>query len=245
LTYPPAPGEGSSAAARTALITGVGRPNGIGFALARRLSADGYRLALQALEPHAPRLVGAAHIHADFTDPDAPERVVAEAADAVGHLDVLIVNHAYSSNHGLGDLEAAELDRALAINVRASLLLVQAFHARHDGRPDGRIVLMTSGQHRGPMPGELPYIAGKGALHQLTPSLAAAVAPKGVTVNTVDPGATDTGWADETTRRWVLDRQPFGRWGEPDDAARLIAFLCSQDAAWITGQVITSAGGGP
>ncbi len=241
---------------RTALITGVGRPLGIGFALARRLAGQGYRLALHAVEPDAPQLdvqaysvaqgvVGATHITADFTDPEAPDRVVAVAADQLGHLDVLVVNHAYSSNHGLGDLDAAELDRALAINVRASLLLVQAFHACHDGRPGGRIVLMTSGQHRGPMPGELPYIAGKGALHQLTPSLAAAVAPKRITVNTVDPGATDTGWPDEATRAWVLERQPFGRWGEPDDAARLIAFLCSEDAGWITGQVITSAGGGP
>jgi 3-oxoacyl-[acyl-carrier protein] reductase len=230
---------------RSALITGVGRSNGIGYALAQRLAGQGYRLALQALEPDAPRLEGAVQISGDFVDPDTPERVVAEACDALGHLDVLVVNHAYSSQHGLGELEAAELDRALAINVRASLLLVQAFHARHDGRPGGRIVMMTSGQHRGPMPGELPYIAGKGALHQLTPSLAAAAAPKGITVNTVDPGATDTGWPDEATRAWVLERQPFGRWGQPEDAARLLAFLCSEEAGWITGQVITSSGGGP
>jgi 3-oxoacyl-[acyl-carrier protein] reductase len=171
--------------------------------------------------------------------------VVDEAAAALGHLDVLVVNHALSVNAGLGELTAEAIDAALEVNVRASLLLVQAFHALHDGREGGRIVLMTSGQHRGPMPGELPYIAGKGALHQLTPSLAAAVAPKRITVNTVDPGATDTGWPDEAARAWVLERQPFGRWGEPDDAARLIAFLCSPEAGWITGQVITSSGGGP
>lgn len=170
---------------------------------------------------------------------------MAEAADQLGHLDALVVNHARSVNQGLGELTAEEIDTSLAVNVRASLLLVQAFHARHDGRPGGRIVMMTSGQHRGPMPGELPYIAGKGALHQLTPSLAAAAAPKRITVNTVDPGATETGWASPEVREWVLERQPFGRWGEPSDAARLIAFLCSEDAGWITGQVITSAGGGP
>lgn len=171
--------------------------------------------------------------------------MVAEAAAALGHLDVLVVNHAWSANRGLGELDAAEIDTALAVNVRAPLLLVQAFHARHDGRPHGRVLLMTSGQHRGPMPGELPYIAGKGALHQLTISLSAAVAPKGMTVNTVDPGATDTGWPSEEVREWVLERQPFGRWGQPEDAARLMAFLCSEDAGWITGQVIVSSGGGP
>jgi 3-oxoacyl-[acyl-carrier protein] reductase len=177
----------------------------------------------------------------DFADPEAPERCVATAAP----LDILDVNHAYSSDRGLGELDAAELDHALAINVRASLLLVQAFHARHDGRPGGRVILMTSGQHRGAMPGELPYIAGKGALHQLTASLAAACAPKRITVNCVDPGATDTGWASPEIQAEVLAQEPFGRWGEPDDAARLIAFLCSDEGRWITGQVITSSGGGP
>jgi 3-oxoacyl-[acyl-carrier protein] reductase len=181
----------------------------------------------------------------DFTDPDAPERLVAAAARELGHLDVLVVNHAYSSSRGLGELDAAEIDRALAVNLRASLLLVQAFAARHDGREGGRVILMTSGQHRGPMPGELPYIAGKGALQQLTASLAAALAPKRVTVNCVDPGATDTGWATPEIYEAVLAQAPFGRWGEPDDAARLIAFLCSDDGRWVTGQVITSSGGGP
>ena len=177
----------------------------------------------------------------DFADPEAPERCVAGAAP----LDILVVNHAYSSNRGLGELDAAELDHALAINVRASLLLIQAFHARHDGRPGGRVILMTSGQHRGAMPGELPYIAGKAALHGLTPSLAAALAGRGITVNCVDPGATDTGYAPPDAHAAVLEREPMGRWGEPDDAARLIGFLASDDARWITGQVIASTGGGP
>src|SRR5262249_39632278 len=142
-------------------------------------------------------------------------------------------------------LTAAEIGLSPAINVRAALLLVQAFHARHDGRPDGRIVLMTSGQHRGPMAGELPYIAGKGALHQLTRSLAEATAPQRLTVHAVDTGAPGTGWAPEATYKWILEAERFGRWGQPEDAARLIAFLCSEDAGWVTGQVITSSGGGP
>jgi 3-oxoacyl-[acyl-carrier protein] reductase len=178
-------------------------------------------------------------------DPEAPERCVAAAVERFGHLDVLVANHAHSSDRGLGELDAAELDRALIVNVRATLLLVQAFHARHDGRDGGRVILMTSGQHRGVMTGELPYIAGKGALQQVTASLAAEVAPERITVNCVDPGATDTGWASPAVHAEVLSAEPFGRWGEPDDAARLIAFLCSDDARWITGQTITSSGGGP
>jgi 3-oxoacyl-[acyl-carrier protein] reductase len=95
------------------------------------------------------------------------------------------------------------------------------------------------------MPGELPYIASKGALHQVTASLAAHLAPRGITVNAVDPGATDTGYADEATRAAVLALEPMGRWGEPDDAARLIAWLASDAARWVTGQVLVSNGGGP
>jgi 3-oxoacyl-[acyl-carrier protein] reductase len=104
---------------------------------------------------------------------------------------------------------------------------------------------MTSGQHRGAMPAELPYIASKGALHQLTPSLADHLAPRNITVNTVDPGATDTGYADDELLRRIAAREPMGRWGEPDDAARLIAWLTGPDAGWVTGQVIVSSGGGP
>jgi 3-oxoacyl-[acyl-carrier protein] reductase len=121
---------------------------------------------------------------------------------------------------------------------------VKAFAARHDdARPGGRVVLMTSGQHLGPMPGELAYIASKGALHQVTRSLAAHLAARGITVNTVNPGATDTGWATPAVHEAVLAHAPLGRWGTPDDAARLIAWLATDDARWITGQVIDSTGG--
>jgi 3-oxoacyl-[acyl-carrier protein] reductase len=251
-------------AGRAALVTGVSRRIGIGWAIARRLGEMGASLYVSGWRPHdAGQPWGAdpgdpvgelraalpgAVVHAgehDFADPAAPERCLADAATALGHVDVLVANHAHSSNRALGELDAAELDLALAVNVRATLLLVQAFAARHDGRPGGRVLYLTSGQHRGPMPGELPYIAGKGALHQLTPSLAAALSPRGITVNCVDPGATDTGYAPPDAHAAVLAEEPMGRWGEPDDAARLIGFLASDDARWITGQVIASTGGGP
>jgi 3-oxoacyl-[acyl-carrier protein] reductase len=126
------------------------------------------------------------------------------------------------------------------VNVRAALLLVQEFAAQFEGDA-GAVVLLTSGAHLGPMTGEIAYAVSKGALAIATATLAAALAERGIRVNAVNPGPTNTGYLDgvEPTR------MPSGRWGEPDDAARLVAFLASDDARWITGQVIASTGGGP
>jgi NAD(P)-dependent dehydrogenase (short-subunit alcohol dehydrogenase family) len=100
---------------------------------------------------------------------------------------------------------------------------------------------MTSGQHLGPMKSEVAYAASKGAIHQVTLTLSDELIDRGITVNTVNPGPTDTGWIPED---WdPRARNPLGRWGQPDDAARLIAWLCSDEAEWVTGQVINSEGG--
>ena len=153
-----------------------------------------------------------------------------------------VLNHAYRAP-ALEALSAGEIDRHLFVNVRASLLLAKEFAARHDGRSGGRLVLLSSGQGRSPMPGELAYAASKGALEALVPSLAAHLAHRGITVNAVNPGPTDTGWATPEVYREVLERAPQGRWGHPDDAARVIAWLATDDARWVTGQIIHSTGG--
>ena len=93
------------------------------------------------------------------------------------------------------------------------------------------------------MPDELAYAASKGAVEAFTVSLSPAVAPLGITVNAVNPGPTDTGWIDPDLARALLPKFPFGRLGAPEDAARLVAWLASDDAAWITGQIINSEGG--
>ena len=167
--------------------------------------------------------------------------MVAAACEALGSLDILVVNHARSGHGRLDELTAEEIDTFLHENVRASLLLVRELAARHDdSRPGGRIVLLTSGQHLAPMAREVAYAVSKGALQQATLTLADELADRGITVNAVNPGPTDTGWlAGERAGRGM----PFGRWGEPDDAARLVAWLCSDDARWITGQTINSEGG--
>jgi 3-oxoacyl-[acyl-carrier protein] reductase len=258
-------------AGRVAIVTGVSRRVGIGMAVASRLAALGAGLfvtswtahdreqpwgadpggmdrtatAAPAAGPtHADRAAGRVeHLEADFLDTEAPERVMAAAVEAFGHVDMLVCNHARSSEGGLGRLTAAELDASFAVNTRAVLLLVQAFAAQHDGRAGGRVVLFTSGQHLGPMPGEVAYATSKGALVGITLTLADLLADQGITVNTINPGPTDTDYVDQPTRERVAAMFPAGRWGTPDDAARLVAWLCTDDAAWITGQVIDSEGG--
>lgn len=185
----------------------------------------------------------AEYLAVDLADPEAPQRVIAAAVDAFGHVDVLIANHARSSRQSLAELTAAELDLCFAINARATLLLARFFAAQHDGRAGGRIVLFTSGQYHGAMPDELPYIASKAAVQQLTATLAVALAPRRITVNCVNPGPNDTGYATDELRRRVEAAVPAGRWGQPADTARLVAWLCSPDAEWVIGQTIASDGG--
>jgi 3-oxoacyl-[acyl-carrier protein] reductase len=266
---PSRPTAGRPLAGRVALVTGVSRRVGIGLAVARRLAALGAGLFVTSWTAHdreqpwgadpggieavlaelgsdggpTPAAGRVEHLEADFQDPEAPDRVMAAAVEAFGHVDVLVCNHARSGAGGLGELTAAELDATFAVNTRAVLLLVQGFAAQHDGRTGGRVVLFSSGQHLGPMPGELAYAASKGALVEVTASLADALADRGITVNTINPGPTDTDYVDQATRERVARRFPAGRWGAPDDAARLVAWLCTDDAAWVTGQVINSEGG--
>ena len=93
------------------------------------------------------------------------------------------------------------------------------------------------------MTGELAYAATKGAISAFTLSLSAELAPLGITVNAVNPGPTDTGWMNEEIKQELLPKFPSGRIGIPEDAARLVAFLASEEAEWITGQVLNSEGG--
>ena len=249
---------------RVAVVTGVSRRAGIGFAVAAELLAAGASVLVHSWSPHdaeqpwggdpvgdagivellggeGPRL---RHIAADLADPRAPGRVVDAAVEAFGAVDVLVANHARSSVQSLDEVTADELDLTWAVNARASVLLAQAFAAVHDDdRAGGRIILFTSGQHLGPMSRELPYAISKGAIHQMTLSLSDALIDRGITVNTVNPGPVDTGWADPGLTERVGRALPQGRWGRPADVARLVGWLAGDDSAWITGQVVNSEGG--
>jgi 3-oxoacyl-[acyl-carrier protein] reductase len=184
------------------------------------------------------------YVSADLADRDAPAALIAAAQDSLGHVDAVVANHARSSAQSLEALTADELDRSYAVNTRATLLLVKAFAAQHDdSRPGGRVLLFTSGQYHGAMPAELPYIASKAAVHELTRSLAVHLMPRGITVNCINPGPNDTGYADDDTRTTVAAQNPGRRWSTPQDTAHLVAWLLGDEADWITGQTIASDGG--
>jgi len=257
---------------RTALVTGASRRAGIGHAVARRLAAYGASVYLHHHVPHDTAMpwgadrpddviasvraaLGdpAAQVVAgpgDLTRPSAPAELIATAASALGgRLDILVANHALSGSDGtLDTIDAAMLDAHWAVDTRSVLLLVQAY-ARHRAElpsrtPGGRVVMMTSGQDiAGGMPDEIAYALQKGALASITRSLSTTLAEHAITVNAVNPGPVDTGYATGEVYEAVAARFPGGRWGMPDDPARLIAWLATDEADWITGQVIGSEGG--
>ena len=232
-------------------MTGVSRREGIGVAVAGRLAAAGSAVFTQGWAKGSDPPVDASmvversagHLEADLGDPDGPAAVMAAARLALGRVDVLVANHAASVPGTLEEVTAESIDLAHAVNVRATLLLVKEFAAGFERSEGGRVILLTSGQGRGPMSRELHYAASKAAVSGLVLSLSDHLAPRGITVNAVNPGPTDTGWPDAELRAAVEAQMPRGRWGTPDDAARLIAWLASEESEWVTGQVIDSDGG--
>ncbi|MCC3265086.1 SDR family oxidoreductase [Arthrobacter gengyunqii] len=260
-------------AGRTAVITGVSRRQGIGFAVASRLARMGASLFLAHYSPHdADQPWGAdsiddvvgglrdcladgaqlAHASIDLADAGGAGQLIRDAAAALGHLDILICNHARSGGDGpLEDMTAGKLDAHWRVNARSTILATRDFALQHDGRPGGRVVWMTSGQiNGGIMEDEIAYATSKAALAGITPSVAADLVRRGIALNTVNPGPVNTGYLDVDTAdrppevlAEVLSRFPGGRFGEPDDPARLIAWLVSDEGRWIVGQVLSSDGG--
>jgi 3-oxoacyl-[acyl-carrier protein] reductase len=238
-----------------ALVTGVSRQGGIGAAVARTLSRDGWSVAGTGYrpydateswgsEPDTPEQLLSEGVIAgwheeDLADPAAAARVLEEAEGAVGPLTALVNIHVRSGEGGVLDTSAEEFDRHMAINARSVLLLSAEFARRFRGSPgSGRIVNFTSSS----LFGELAYGVSKAAVEAITVAAAMELAPA-ITVNAVEPGPTDTGWMTPELFDLIGSALPLGRVGSPQDAAELVAFLCSDRGGWITGEVIYSDGG--
>jgi 3-oxoacyl-[acyl-carrier protein] reductase len=238
------------------LVTGLSRLEGIAATVARHLADDGWTVAATGYRPYdetepwggdpgAPERLRAegtiaAWREEDLEDPQAPARVIAAAEREVGRLTALVIGHTESRLGGIFETTAADFDRHVAINARASLLLTAEFGRRFEGEPgSGRIVAFTSDA----IHGEVAYGASKAALERIIVAAASELGPRGITVNAVNPGPTDTGWIGPELRGRLEDAAPLGRIGRAQDAAALVAFLCSPRGGWITGQVLVSDGG--
>ena len=177
----------------------------------------------------------------DLGEPSAPTQLLEAAESKVGPITALVIAHTVDEGGGVFELTPELIDRHLSANVRGSLLLLRAFAERLGDPPTpGRVVIFTSGP---PQKGSIAYAASKGALEWITYSAATELGPRGITVNAVNPGPNQTGWMTPEIESDAARRTPLGRTGRPEDAAALVSFLLSDDAAFINGQVITSDGG--
>jgi 3-oxoacyl-[acyl-carrier protein] reductase len=249
---------------RIAIVTGASRRRGIGAAVCLALARAGADIFFTHWSPYdrtmawgaeedAPAYlqkqlhaigVRSEHLMVDLGAADAPQLIMDTVEARLGPASILVNNATHDPTDAPFDrLDAPTLDTYYAVNMRGTMLLSVEFARRFAMPSGGRIINLTSGQGRGAMPGKLAYVATKGAIEAFTVTLAVEVAPRGITVNAVDPGPTDTGWMTDEVKAYLLPRFPMGRIGQPEDAARLIAFLASEDAGWVTGQIIRSTGG--
>ena len=234
---------------RIALVTGGSR--GIGRAIVEALARNGAKVAFvynsnaAAAEEVVQSLAAEGHeawaIQADVRSKPAADQVVADVVEKWGKLEILVNNAGRFIPKKLVETTETEFDAILALNAKGPYFAMQAAaKVLSDG---GRIVNISSALTHLKFPGATAHLGSKAALEQYGKGLAQELAPRGITVNTVLPGFTDTGVLTEPYREMGLQSSPFKRLGLPSDVADVVAFLVSEQARWLTGQVIQAGGG--
>lgn len=249
----------SGSAARAAIVTGGA--SGIGRAISLRLAADGFAVAILDLDGEAAETVAAearasGHGATAFGSVDVSAR--AQIVDAVGRVTatlgapLVVVNNAGVSAFGpFLKVDDDEWQRVMAVNVDGAYYCCQAVLPGMIAAGWGRIVNISSSSAQGGQPYMVPYVTSKAALIGFTKALALEFGPKGVTVNTIPPGFIDTPMLRDSEAKGLLGgsvddhekRTPVRRAGTPDDIAAACSFLVSDEAGYVTGQVIGVNGG--
>lgn len=248
---------------RIAIVTGVSRLKGIGRAICMELANRGIDIFFTywskydkempwGIEENEPQLiqdeiikkgVRCERLELDLSANEAIITLLNTVKTTLGNPQILVNNATYSTVTSIENLTATELDKHYQINIKATTLLTLEFIKSFENKQQGRIINITSGQSLGQMPNEIAYAITKGAIETLTYTLSSEIAAKGITINAVNPGPNDTGWMNENLKTELKAQFPMNRIGTPKDTAKLIGFLVSEDAEWITGQIIHSEGG--
>ena len=245
---------------KVAVVTGGAR--GIGFAIARRFLEEGARVVVTDIDdeagvPAVKTLEARGSVR--FVQCDVGERLevrnlIAETADTLGGIDVLVNNAAILHTADFLELDEADFDKVVRTNLKGAFLCTQAVARQMVERIDagaspGAIVNLSSVNAVFAIANQVPYSVSKGGINQLTKVAALALAPYGIRVNAIGPGSIMTEMLesvlgeDADQRRRILSRTPLGRIGAPQEIAAIAAFLASDEASYITGQVIYADGG--
>jgi glucose 1-dehydrogenase len=241
---------------QVAIVTGAAR--GIGLACAKRFAAEGAKVVLsdvavetgeQAVEEIQASGADAIFVACDVGDKAEVEALIESAVAAFGRVDILVANAGIVHASDFLDLEEADFDRVIRVNLKGVFLTGQAAARRMVEQGGGGVIVnMSSVNAVMAIPAITPYVAAKGGVNQLTKVMALALVEHGIRVNGIGPGSIATEMAeavlsDPEKRRGALCRTPMGRFGEPDEVAKVAVFLASDDSSYITGQIIYPDGG--